>query len=174
MPNEGWKPLEDWERPYVKRLGNLLFELRSKPCDGDRNHLTQRELARRAGMSSKGLEKIEQGVRRTRRATLERIAGALVEARPAVGTVESVLEQLLKAAGPALAPPSAWSAAHLRQAERRERRRAKRMASAEFLERHRAQCAAPTRHEVAAKATNGLGGGHLGQIANRFQKSGGG
>jgi hypothetical protein len=55
MPNEGWKPLEDWERPYVKHLGSLLFELRSKPCNGDLNHLTQRELARRAGMSRKGV-----------------------------------------------------------------------------------------------------------------------
>ena len=119
MPNEGWKPLENWERPHVERLGHLLFDLRFKQ-NGDLNRLTQHELARLAGMSSKGLEKIEQGVRRTRRETLERIARALVKARPALGTAKMVLEQLLEAAGPALAPPSEW---HARRREVTARRR---------------------------------------------------
>ena len=52
---------------------------------------------------SSDLEKIEQGVRRTRRSTLERIAGALVKARPELGNADELLERLVVAAGPALA-----------------------------------------------------------------------
>ena len=105
MADEGWRPLNGWERLHTKRLGRLLFKLRFGYLEGT-PRLSQRELAGRINMNSKALEKIEQGTCRTRRETLERIAGVLADTRPALGTAEFIVGELVAAAGPALAPES--------------------------------------------------------------------
>jgi hypothetical protein len=52
------------------------------------------------------VERIEQGTRRTRRSTLEALLDVLLLACPELGERDELLQQLVVAAGPALAPES--------------------------------------------------------------------
>lgn len=83
-----------------KELGGRLREYR---C---RAGLTQVDLARAVVISDRHLRRIERGDRRTRRSTLRRFAdvlGARLDCNP-----QKIFEDLLVAAGPALAPETAF------------------------------------------------------------------
>jgi len=84
--------------------------------------MTQRDLARSAELSSWMVGQIELGTRRTRRSTLRRIARAIVNAGPNASTEDELTEQLVEAAGAALAPESGYRD----RVDRRRKRRAKR------------------------------------------------
>ncbi len=96
----------------ARQLGQLLGQLRRA------SGLSQRETAVAAQVSTRHLRRLERGERRTRRSTLERLAGALA-GRGTLGSEEHLLRVLLQAADPALAPESE----HRQRVERRRNRR---------------------------------------------------
>ncbi len=113
LRREARRPIESSEVPHLERLGGLLKGLRKAAG------MTQRDLARNAELSSWMLGQIERGTRRTRRSTLGRIARAIVGAHPNASTEGELTEQLVEAAGEALAPESSYR-------DRVDRRRKKR------------------------------------------------
>ena len=116
LRRETRRPIESWEVPHLERLGRLLRGLRKAAG------MTQRGLARSAELSPWMLGQIELGTRRTRRSTLRRIARAIVAAHPNASTEDELTEQLVEAAGGALAPESGYRA----RVEQRRKRRAER------------------------------------------------
>src|SRR6266576_3057441 len=94
------------ERPALRALGRRVAELRRAAG------LSQAGLARCAELHRATVWRIERGERRTRRSTLERIVAAL-------GEPAEVVDDLVAAAGDALAPES-------QHADRVDRRRARR------------------------------------------------
>jgi transcriptional regulator with XRE-family HTH domain len=116
LRREARRPIESWEVPQLERLGCLLRVLRKAAG------MTQRDLARSAELSSWMVSQIELGTRRTRRSTLRRIARAIVGADPNASTEDELTEQLVEAAGEALAPESGYRA----RVDRRRKKRAKR------------------------------------------------
>jgi transcriptional regulator with XRE-family HTH domain len=115
--SEGRRPLRAHERAHVERLGRLLATTRRAVG------LTQEQVALRAGLSRTHLDRLERGLRRTRRSTLTRIAVVFVLEVPRLGPVERLVDDLVAEAGPALAEESAY-------AERVARRRALRQDAA--------------------------------------------
>jgi transcriptional regulator with XRE-family HTH domain len=105
------RPILAREQPHLHRLGRLLSTTRRALS------LTQEQVALEAGMHWTSLQRLELGTRRTRRSTLRRIAAVFVLHSPRLGPVETLLEDFVQAAGPALAEESAY-------AERVARRRA--------------------------------------------------
>lgn len=101
------------EKPYLLALGRRVLAERQAA------KLSRRVVALRMGYSPKTPQHIEQGSRRTRAATLEALARALVG--PQKGT--ALLEELVALAGPALAPESEYEPKTSRDRERRARRR---------------------------------------------------
>ena len=116
LRREARRPIESWEVPHLERLGGLLKGLRKAAG------MTQRELACSAELSSWMVSQIELGTRRTRQSTLRRIARAIVGTHPNASTEDELTEQLVEAAGAALAPESGYRA----RVDRRRKRRAKR------------------------------------------------
>lgn len=106
------RPIEAHEVPHLQRLGRAVHELRMAAG------VSQRKLAWLAQLGDSQYRAIETGTRRTRRATLERIVGALADVDGDLDAA-GVLEDLVELAGPALAPPSQYQA---RVDQRRERR----------------------------------------------------
>jgi transcriptional regulator with XRE-family HTH domain len=90
------RPITDDEVPYLRALGDALRDLRR------RSGLTGPELATAAQISAGHFGKLVGGTKRTRRSTLGRLVGMAVEANPALGPAEPILERLCEIAGPAL------------------------------------------------------------------------
>lgn len=105
------RPILERERPHLERLGVALATTR-RACG-----LTQREVALGAALSRTHVDRLEAGRRRTRRSTLRRIAAVFVVEEPRLGSVDRVVADFLRFAGPALAEESEY-------AERVARRRA--------------------------------------------------
>ncbi len=116
LRREARRPIESSEVPHLECLGHLLKRLRKTAG------MTQRDLACSAELSSWMVSQIELGTRRTRQSTLRRIARAIVGAVPNVSTEDELTEQLVEAAGAALAPESGYRD----RVDRRRKRRAKR------------------------------------------------
>lgn len=95
------RPITPDEVPRLQALGDEIRRLRWRVA-----HVSRSKLALRAEVSIRQLEQIERAIRRTRRSTLGRIAGALVELRPDIGAADELVERLAALAGPALAPES--------------------------------------------------------------------
>lgn len=108
----GRRPLEEGELADARALGLLLVDLRRE------RNLTQVDVAARAGLAVRSLRRLEQGERRTRLSTLQRLATALEPGDPV-----RLAAHLTMTAGVALAEESAY-------AERVERRRRRRQAAA--------------------------------------------
>lgn len=121
----GSRPILDWERPWLVRLGAEVRELRLS------SGLSQADLAAVSGMAERSLRRIEYGERRTRLSTLDRLVqGLTMPAANGLGRDE-ILSRLLAAAGPVIAPESAYAG---RVDARRRRRRTK--ASRRFITQH--------------------------------------
>ncbi len=120
----GRRPILDWERPFLTRLGVRVRTLRQAAG------MTQARLAASAGIAERSLRRIEYGERRTRRSTLRRLAQSIAEQHDGQHAGE-LLADLLEAVGPALAPESSY-------AERIEARRVRRTTKAakRFVTRH--------------------------------------
>lgn len=128
MSDVGRRPLRAVEVPHLQRLGRYLSGLRRAAG------LTQPELALAAGLSRVQVARIETGVRRTRRSTLHRVAAVLVVDCPGSAPVDSLVEDMVSMAGPALAEESAY-------AERVTRRRTPREEKTYQRERRRRELA---------------------------------
>ncbi len=101
------RPIEAHEVVYLHACGARLAELRRDAG------LSQRKLATAAELAPSTVERVEAGTRRTRRSTLDRIAGALNRPEAAA--------ELADLAGPALAPESPYAERIARRRERRKR-----------------------------------------------------
>jgi len=113
------RPIEDWERPYLSGLGRSLRDLR---IGGDRP-VSPALVSSLAEMHRVHLWRIERGLRRTRRSTLDRLAAALTKARPELGAPARIAARLAAEAGPALAPESNYRARVQRRRHRRWRKK---------------------------------------------------
>lgn len=139
--NECRRPIEDWERPYLNDLGIRLRLYR------DEIALPRREVAWLAQLHPSQLYRIETGIRRTCRSTIERIMAvyAQVYRWDDTETAERV-ERLVALAGPALAPESE----HAERVVRRRTKRFDRMArELELAERIAMGMARPLAREMA-------------------------
>jgi len=112
MPEKSWieaerarcrRPITPDEVAGLEALGDELRRLRWTVA-----RLARPALAVRAQLSVRQIEQIEQAIRRTRRSTLDRIAGALVDVRPDLGDAADLAEWLEALAGTALAPESKY------------------------------------------------------------------
>lgn len=112
-----WREIEDFERPYLLALGSALRSLRRHAG------LTQAAVAEFTGMNLRSIGRIEAGHRRTRRSTLTRILNVLLNEDPSLGDLDQLLEGLIRRAGPALAPESAYEERVEATRRRRERRK---------------------------------------------------
>jgi len=104
------RPIRAHERPHLLNIGRLLRTTR-EACG-----LSTAELGLYAELSRIQVWRIEQGQSRTRRSTLRRLAAGLAVANPSL-PFGRLLDDLVDAAGPALAEESSY-------AERKARRRA--------------------------------------------------
>jgi transcriptional regulator with XRE-family HTH domain len=109
-------PPQGQQRVDAFALGHLLRA--SRQAAG----LTQAVLAKEAQISERHVRRLERGQRRTRRSTLGRLAYAIVNSEPAVGPATRLVEELVVAAGSALADESD----HADRVDRRRARRARR------------------------------------------------
>ena len=105
-------PIEVWERSHLESLGPRIRALRQDAG------LSQATLGAATELSRTSIERVELGLRRTRRSTLERIVAVLV-AEPAR---QGALDELLALAGPAIAEESKFAARVARRRARRARR----------------------------------------------------
>lgn len=110
------RPIVDSERPYLLALGRLLATTRRAVG------LTQQQVALEAGLHWTSVQRVELGQRRTRRSTLQRIAAVFVLQEPRVGPVDVLLDDLVRTAGPALAPESEYADRVARRRAAREER----------------------------------------------------
>ncbi|MBW3646811.1 MAG: helix-turn-helix domain-containing protein [Actinobacteria bacterium] len=110
------RPILAREVPHLERLGRLLSTTRRALG------LTQKEVALAAAMHWTHLQRIEAGTRRTRRSTLRRIAAVFVLEELRLGPVDDLLEDLVAAAGPALAEESVYAERVARRRRVREER----------------------------------------------------
>jgi hypothetical protein len=97
------RPITSDEVVGLQALGDEIRRLRWNVA-----RVHRPRLAIRAEVSVRQLEQIEQAIRRTRRSTLARIAGALVGLRADIGSAEELVERLAALAGPSLAPESEY------------------------------------------------------------------
>jgi transcriptional regulator with XRE-family HTH domain len=114
------RPIGPDEVPFLEALGAELRALREAA------HLSRPALAWAAEISPTHLRYLEEGVRRTRRSTLGRVAAVLAESAPVAASANDLADYLASLAGPALAPESDY-------AERVHRRRRRRVLKAERL-----------------------------------------
>ena len=87
------RPIESHEIQFLEKLGSALKQIR------ERQNFTQRRLSRVSGFSQGYLSNIENGIRRTRRSTLEKLLNSL-------GATHYALDDLCDLAGPSLAEES--------------------------------------------------------------------
>ncbi len=113
------RPISDAESAYLLRLGGELRSLRVQ-AGVDRH-----ELAYGALLSVGHVVKLELGYRRTRRSTLARIVGVLVEAAPDLGPTDDLVDRLCALAGPALASETDFPRQVARTLRRKRRRQEK-------------------------------------------------
>lgn len=108
------RPLSPDELPHLRAMGAELRRLRGEAG------VTAGYVGAVAYITPRQVQRIEQGARRTRRSTLDRIVAALVLAAPDLGSRDSLVEHLCALAGPALAPesPHADKSAARRQGKR--------------------------------------------------------
>jgi transcriptional regulator with XRE-family HTH domain len=119
--SHGRRPIEPQEIAPLEALGALLVSLQRDA------HMSTSELATAATISQRHLNRLRQGVVRTRATTLQRIAAAL---GPLLGIDPKELHgQLVKTAGCALAPPSEFQDRVDRRRQRRLDREAAREAT---------------------------------------------
>jgi transcriptional regulator with XRE-family HTH domain len=116
------RPLEPHEHAYLLDLGHEVRALREAAG------VSCRYIARALLYNTRTVERIEQGTRRTRRSTLEALLDVLLLACPDLGERDELVQRLVDAAGPALAPesPHADKSGGRREGKRRrlEERRA--------------------------------------------------
>jgi hypothetical protein len=115
------RPIPDEEVPDLEALGRELVGYR------EMFGLARSSVAELALLHPSHLWRLELGLRRTRRSTLERIVAAFMEladdeVTEAV-TADEVLTRLLAAAGSSLAEESRYQERMLRRAKRRQRRK---------------------------------------------------
>ena len=103
----------------LRALGRVVRGLRF--VDG-RRVVRSTDLGFLAQVPITTLWRIETGIRRTRRSTLQRIAKAASRLNPSAGTQDEIFGQLIEAAGDALAPPSKYQYRVNRRRMRRYRR----------------------------------------------------
>ena len=127
VPDSAWicrerarcrRPITPNEVPGLQALGTEIRRLRWSLARAPRSRL-----AVRAQVSVRQLEQIEQAIRRTRHSTLARIAAALVELKPDLGTEGELVNRLAALAGAALAPESDYR----ERVDKRRRARWKRL-----------------------------------------------
>jgi transcriptional regulator with XRE-family HTH domain len=106
------RPIRPEEIPDLLRLARLLSETRRAAG------LTRSQVARAASLSVRHVQRLEDGGRRTRTSTLERLALALDPDK-----ADLLLRSLIHAAGQALAPESLHAERVARRRARRDRRR---------------------------------------------------
>ena len=119
------RPITADEVVGLEALGSELRRLRREVAG-----ISRARLGVLAEVSSRQLEQIERGIRRTRRSTLKRIARVLVEGRPDLhipgcsdlSDPVRIARHLAELAGPGLAPESIYRA---RVDKRRKARNAK-------------------------------------------------
>jgi transcriptional regulator with XRE-family HTH domain len=121
------RPLESHELEPLCRLGEELRRLRVAA------ELSAEQLAKASLRNRRTVERIEQGARRTRRSTLVELVDVLLLARPDLGERDVLVQQLVAAAGPALAPESPYAA---KTAARREGK-AQRLSECRAMYAHR-------------------------------------
>jgi transcriptional regulator with XRE-family HTH domain len=120
------RPLQPHELEPLRRLGQDLRRLRVAAG------LSAEQLARVSLRNRRTVERIEQGARRTRRSTLAELVDVLLLACPDLGEQEALVQQLVAAAGPALAPESPYAA----KTKARREGKAERLAERRALYRH--------------------------------------
>jgi transcriptional regulator with XRE-family HTH domain len=132
---EPWGQITDDELPHLAELGRRLRALRETVG------LSQEQLGWECDLARPTITLLEQGRRRTRRSTIERIADALV--RSGLNLPAGVVVQVLvDAAGPALAPESIYAKRTARRRARRKRK-AERAVAALLAERSENPLPAP-------------------------------
>ncbi len=99
------RPIEAWEVESLRTLGR---EVRAIRFHQGKLAIRAGKLGRAAQVPGTTLWRIETGVRRTRRSTLQRLAKATARLNPSAGTQGEILARLIEAAGSALAPPSKY------------------------------------------------------------------
>lgn len=151
------RPIEEWEKPYLAAMGAILRQHRNTA------HLSYRALSERTFISVRHLQRVERGQRRTRSRTLYVIARAIAAARLHDGTAddhllpmtERIRQELVSAAGPALAPPSEYED---RVARRRVRRIRRKLSEAAKAERRALEARAKAEREFADRIMGRLDG----------------
>jgi hypothetical protein len=113
------RPIETSELENLRELGR---EVRALRFVRGRLIVRSSQLGLRAQVPRMTLWRIETGVRRTRRSTLQRLAKAASRLNPSAGTQDEIFERLIEAAGDALAPPSKYQYRVNRRRTRRFRR----------------------------------------------------
>ncbi|WP_404387831.1 helix-turn-helix domain-containing protein [Humibacillus xanthopallidus] len=121
------RPIQEWEVPYLKALGQELRALRLEAG------ITQEALAVSTGLSSRSLRRLERGERRTRYTTLARLSVRLSHSS-SPERARDLLDRLLTIAGPALAPESQYAERLDMRRERRARRQRDRWVSLHRVE----------------------------------------
>lgn len=115
------RPLRSEEEPHLRALGAELRRLRKQAG------VSARTLSAVAYITARQVERIEQGARRTRRSTLDRLVAALLSACPDLGGRDELVERLCALAGPALAAESPYAdKSAARRRGKRERLEARR------------------------------------------------
>ncbi len=108
------RPISREEVPHLLKLGRKVRSLRRSVL------MTQDQLGRGAKISRQQVARIEAGTRRTRESTLRALAEVLTGSRWFdLGCPEELTAELVRLAGPALAPESAYAD---KINERRQRR----------------------------------------------------
>ncbi len=130
------RPIAAYEVAYLQQLGFVLARLRQAAF------LSQTELARGAQVSRQTVARVEAGTRRTRASTLRAMAEVLAATRWVdLGYPEELTAELVRLAGPALAPESLHAegvkANRARRAARWERRARVREAFREYAQQQR-------------------------------------
>ena len=98
LTSTGWgSPMSDAEREAARRVGSTIRQLRYAAG------LTAVEAADKAQLSQSQFTRIEDGSRRFRRSTGNRIVAALAPDDATLGEQRQLLERLVQLAGPALA-----------------------------------------------------------------------
>lgn len=108
------RPLRPEEVPHLREMGAAFRALRKQAG------VSVRALSEVAVITSRQVERIEQGTRRTCRSTLTRLVEAMLLAAPDLGERDVLVDRLCALAGPALAPESPYAA---KSAERRRGKR---------------------------------------------------
>ena len=110
------RPIEAWELPYLRAFGALLH--RHRKAAG----LTFEQLRLATGLSTATFCWYEHAERRPRHSTVHRIARALADAAPALGSAEQIAAELIAALGPVHAPESKYVATIEKRRDRHVRK----------------------------------------------------